>query len=114
MRTLIISRHPAAVNFARSELERAGFGTDFIVLSHLDEQTLSQLGEGDIVAGVLPLPIVARLLGAGVRVFLIQMSLPPEARGRELSVEEMRSYGACLLEVRGTIELVPFNEEERR
>jgi len=110
-KTVIVSRYPAAISFARSELERAGLlSGEPEVLPHLDESTLSQLGEGDIVAGVLPLPIVARLLGAGVRVFLISLNLPPEARGRELSIEEMRSYGACLLEVKGVIKLTPLDE----
>jgi len=49
-RTLIISRHVAAISFARSELERAGLLVgEPEVLSHLDDETLSQLGEGFIV-----------------------------------------------------------------
>jgi len=99
MRRIICSRHAGAVNFARSELERAGLGNDWEVVAHLDDSTLAQLGEGDILVGVLPTNLIARLKQAGVRVILITLNLPPEARGKELSVEQMRSYGGKLEEV---------------
>lgn len=61
------------------------------------EQIRSEIFPGDAVVGVLPLHLAAEVCGRGAFFFQMDLpDLPPEARGKELSAEEMSSYGATL------------------
>lgn len=109
MAIFLVSRHPAALAFARSELERLGLATPatrFIELSHASPDDLRAM-EGCVVCGVLPLVHVARLCQAGSTVYVIGLpDVPPEMRGHELTAEQMREYGAHLAKVTATYEVV--------
>ncbi len=89
-RSLLVSRHAGAIEWLRL---RHGFKTEQAV-DHLDEQ---EVVRGDTVIGTLPLPLVARLVARGVEVGLIEINLPAEERGRELSAEDMDRLGARLV-----------------
>lgn len=64
-----------------------------VVLAHVDGMNL---GPGDVVIGTLPLALAAACCAAGAEVLSLCFAIPAAARGRELSTDEMRSYGACL------------------
>lgn len=87
----LVSRHAAAKAF----LEAAGF-PGAIFAEHLD---IARIGAGDIVAGTLPAHLVAEVCQAGGRYFHLVLDLSPAARGRDLSLEEMRKAGAKLIEI---------------
>jgi len=88
MTTFFISRHPGAVEWA----ERRGLTIDQFV-SHLDEE---KIGPGDTVIGTLPVHLAAETCARGARYFNLSMDLPAEARGRELSADDLDRYGARL------------------
>ena len=90
MSTYFISRHAGAVAWAETE----GFHVD-ACLAHLD---LSLVKAGDTVLGTLPINLVAEVNARGGRYFHLTLELPAEARGKELSTETMREYGARLEE----------------
>ena len=105
-RILFVGRHKAAIEFCFSTLcagEAGPTGGDWI-LSHVSRGVETSLARGDTVVGILPIQIVARLSGRGVRcLILIMDDLPPALRGIELSTEQMRRVGAKLVEYRAEV-----------
>lgn len=81
-----VSRHPGAAQWAA----RQGFAVDRIV-AHLDP---AQIAAGDVVIGTLPVHLAAEVCARGARFFNLSLDLPAEARGRELSAEDLQRYGA--------------------
>ena len=51
---------------------------------------------GDTVIGTLPVNLVARVCARGGRYLHLSLDLPAEARGRELTADELERYGARL------------------
>ena len=62
-------------------------------LPHLDPE---QIAPGDTVIGTLPVNLVARVCARGGRYLHLSLDLPAEARGRELTADELERYGARL------------------
>lgn len=92
MTTYFITRHPGALEWAAQE----GL-TGAECIAHLD---LAHIGPGDRVIGTLPVNLAAEVCAKGARYLHLSLRLPAEARGTELSAEEMRRYGASLREYR--------------
>lgn len=88
MTTYFISRHPGACEWARHE----GITVDEVV-THLD---IDRVKSGDTVAGTLPVNLAAQICAQGARYLHLTLEMPAEARGQELSAEQMRQYGARL------------------
>lgn len=90
MTTLLITRHPGAKEWAaRQELK-----VDQL-LDHLDP---AEIQPGDSVIGILPVNLAAEVCARGGRFFNLSLDLPSEARGRELTAEELEIFGARLEE----------------
>jgi CRISPR-associated protein Csx16 len=85
-----VSRHPGAIEWAA----RQGLAVDRQV-AHLDVEAV---GEGDIVIGTLPVNLAATVCARNARFLNLSLDLPPQARGRELSADELERYGARLEE----------------
>ena len=86
MTTWFITRHPGAIEWAarrRLRIDR--------VLAHLDPAIIAP---GDTVIGILPVNLAARVCERGARYFNLSLDLPIEARGRELSADELEAFGA--------------------
>lgn len=92
MTTYFITRHPGAKQWAREE----GFVIDRLV-AHLEPE---EIRPGDTVLGTLPVNLAARICEQGARYYHLSLELPLEQRGKELSVEDMRRFGARLEEYR--------------
>lgn len=88
MTIFYITRHHGALDW----LNRQEFPVD-IILSHLD---LSMIKPGDVVIGLLPVHLAAAVCDAGAEYWHLSMELPYEARGTELTAQEMEAYGARL------------------
>ena len=88
MTTWFVTRHPGAVAWA----QRRGLAVDR-QLAHLAPE---QIAPGDTVIGTLPVNLVARVCARGGRYLHLSLDLPAEARGRELSADELERYGARL------------------
>jgi CRISPR-associated protein Csx16 len=88
MTTWFVTRHPGAVEWAT----RQGLRIDRHV-AHLDPAIIAP---GDTVIGILPVNLAARVCERGARYFNLSLELPAEARGRELSADELERYGARL------------------
>lgn len=88
--TYFVTRHTGAVEWAA----RQGLKVDRQV-DHLDVTTIQP---GDTVIGVLPVNLAAEVCARGGRFFALSLDLPPEARGRELSADELEQFGARLEE----------------
>jgi len=98
MTTFLVTRHPGAVDWAA----RQGIPADRIV-PHLDTE---QIQPGDTVIGTLPVQLAAQVCQRGGRYLHLLLDLPPEARGRELSADDMQRYGARLQAYRATPEYI--------
>lgn len=89
-KTYFISRHPGALAWAESQ----GFHVDEC-LEHFE---VNRVQPGDMVIGTLPVNLIAQVNKCGGRYFHLSLELPAEARGKELSAEEMQAFGARLEE----------------
>jgi CRISPR-associated protein Csx16 len=85
-----ISRHTGALDWICSRM-----AVD-VVLSHLGGMPLVR---GDIVVGLLPAHMAARLNAQGVRYLHLSMELPAALRGVELSPAQMDACNARLTEL---------------
>jgi CRISPR-associated protein Csx16 len=86
MSTYFVTRHPGAVEWATKN----GFaGVD--VVNHFDPKVVNV---GDKVIGNLPVDLAAVVCRRGGEYHHLVLDLPPEARGKELSAEDMDAYGA--------------------
>ena len=84
-KTWIVSRHPGAIAL----ISDLGFcGT---IVSHI---TLDQVMPGDTVVGVLPLSLSFPLQDLGALVLHLVIDLPAEYRGQELSIDQLKQFGA--------------------
>jgi len=88
MTVFFITRHPGALDW----LNRQDISID-ITLRHLD---FSMIKPGDVVIGLLPVHLAAAVCAAGAEYWHLSMELPYEARGTELTAQEMKTYGARL------------------
>lgn len=64
----------------------------------MPEIDLDEVKPGDVIIGALPVHIIAEVNRRSARYLHLALDVPLEARGRELSAEEMRSYGCRLAE----------------
>lgn len=90
MTVWFVTRHPGAVEWAA----RRGLSVDRQV-GHLDPDAISS---GDIVIGILPVNLAARVCERGARYLNLSINLPERARGRELSADELETFDARLEE----------------
>ncbi|BBO79927.1 CRISPR-associated protein Csx16 [Desulfosarcina ovata] len=88
--TWFVTRHAGAQEWAFDE----GLKVDQVV-DHLDTD---EVKKGDIVIGSLPVNMVASLNEKGVRYFHLILQIPREMRGKHLSADRMRSFGARIEE----------------
>lgn len=89
MITYFVTRHKGAIEWARAQ------GIEATLIHHLDPDTIKT---GDAVLGTLPVNIAAEVCARGGRYFHLSLNLPPEARGHELSANDMEHFGAILTE----------------
>lgn len=92
MTTWLVTRHAGAVEWARE------IGVELSSekpCTHLDVESVQA---GDIVVGTLPVHLVAEINRRGARYLHLSMEIPADARGRELSAEELKCFGARLEE----------------
>lgn len=81
-RTVVVSRHTALIEYLR-EIGLIG-ADDVRVISHATPDQV----RGAHVIGVLPLHLAALALS----VTEIALDVPPDCRGRELTLEELRRF----------------------
>lgn len=92
MTSYFVSRHPGALEWAADE----GIQVD----QRIEHLTVDLVQPGDVVMGTLPINLVAEVCARGGRYLHLSLDLPPEWRGRDLTVEEMRECGARVEEYR--------------
>jgi CRISPR-associated protein Csx16 len=92
MTTYFVTRHAGAIEWARA----SGIAVDR-QLAHLD---MAEVKAGDCVIGTLPVHLAAEVCALGARYFHLALEIPPEWRGRELSAEDLRRFGARIVEYR--------------
>ena len=83
-----VSRHPGAIEW----LSRQGIAVDRQI-AHL---SLELIQPGDWVLGSLPVNMAAAVCARGARYLHLSVEVPAEARGRELSADELDAFGGHL------------------
>lgn len=98
---IIVTRHGGATEWIRSQVR----DPIALTLAHIDStawQRLRQLAAGRPVNvfGVLPLYWLLRLESQGMRCWALDVEMPADRRGTEITAVELRSLGARLRRVR--------------
>jgi putative CRISPR-associated protein (TIGR02620 family) len=94
MSTFIVTRHAGAIRWLNSS------GITGEIISQWTDERTNQLVPGDLVVGVLPLPLIADVIRTGARFgLLILPAIAFSQRGQELSPEEMEHAGANVTEI---------------
>ena len=91
MTTYFVTRHAGARGWAARQ------GLDAVQLEHLDP---GHIVAGDVVIGTLPVHLVADIQRRGACYLHLELTIPPEHRGRDLSADDMERFGARLVEYR--------------
>lgn len=78
MKTIVVTRHIGALNW----LKARGIVAD-LYLTHLND--IRDFDFGDVIIGVLPLPLIAKLTKKGVMYIHFSIEIPLEYRGMELN-----------------------------
>ena len=92
MTTLLISRHPGAIDWVKAQ----NIPIDKI-LNHLKDEELEALNSGDTVIGNLPLHNIAKLCSKNITYWHLELKVPPELRGHELTQQDMDTCEAKLV-----------------
>ena len=96
MSVYFVSRHEGAHQWLRAQIDGGQMPpAEVIHVEHLD---LARVQEGDTVLGTLPIALAANVRERGARFVNLDLTVPPELRGRELSAAEMGVCGATLTE----------------
>ena len=88
MPTYFVTRHAGALGWARRR------GLDAQAIPHLDP---TRIRAGDTVIGTLPVHLAAAVCARGARFLALEIVVPPDKRGVELTAEEMEAFGASLV-----------------
>lgn len=93
METIIVTRHPGAIEFVQCR----GY------TGEVSEHFMPDMArEGMLIIGVLPVHLIAQVIQTGARFIQVVMpQIPPEMRGVELSPAQMEEFGAQLMEIVG-------------
>jgi len=93
METLIVTRHPGAVEF----IQHCGY------VGEACEHFVPEMAhEGMVIVGILPVHLIAQVLHSGARFIQVVLpQIPPEMRGTELTPTQMEEFGAQLIEITG-------------
>lgn len=87
----LITRHPGALEWLNQVLIEPA-----IHLHHL--QNLDGIGSGDTVIGTLPVNLIAQVCRKGARYLHLEIDVPQQLRGQELTVRQMVQLGIVLVE----------------
>lgn len=92
MTTYLVTRHEGTRLWASAMAKhgRLPFAIDHMV-EHLDP---SALAKGDMVVGTIPLHLAAELRSRGIEFWALDLDLPPQDRGKELSGVYLATRGA--------------------
>ncbi len=84
-KTIIVTRHPGALDWLRKHHLELG---EAVIVSHASEDQIA----GARVVGVLPIDLAAKC----GEYWNLTMTIPPEYRGKELSCEDMERFGCSI------------------
>lgn len=88
MTTWFVSRHPGALEWMRRE----GIAFD----AHVPHLDVGCVAEGDVVIGTLPMPLAADVQARGASYWHLELQVPTNKRGQELSADELQALGSSL------------------
>ena len=91
MTTYFVTRHAGAVEWAK------GIGVEAVLVAHLDSTIVKP---GDTILGTVPFELAADVIARGGKYFNLEMKVPAEFRGKDLTAADMNRFGARLQEYR--------------
>lgn len=91
--TYIVTRHQGAIEWLKQHHLKEEDIKNAVVLSHFE---LNKIWHPAKVIGTLPIHLVEVICRNGGTYHNLTMDLPPEARGKEITAEDMSKYNAKL------------------
>lgn len=104
MTNYIITRHPATIEWLQSIVQG-----ETIIIPHLHEDMIPKLTREDKVYGILPIHLINRILRRGAEYYAVILPrVPRSRRGQELTISELKEYGAYVARVSSlTLDPIP-------
>jgi len=94
----IVTRHHDTVRW----IQTATNDNSYKQIEHLNQKIVNLMRPGDRVYGVLPIHLIRELLDRGIKYYQIVLpNIPPEKRGKELNLSELREAGIRIYHVKG-------------
>ena len=87
----VVTRHAGAVQWLQNIV-----GEPYVLLAHLHDVHL--VCAGDIIVGTLPVNLIAQINALGARYFHLNIPMPADLRGQELTADQLTQLGASLIE----------------
>lgn len=101
MKITIITRHNATVDIIKhliinGTIKIPALKIDFGVIPHLTDDTPL----GDIIIGVLPVPMIKQILDQGKDFYLFTLNnIPPDLRGKDLTQDDIDKIGYSIYKI---------------
>lgn len=87
----VVSRHAGAVQWLQTVISEP-----YVLLTHLHD--VDFVCAGDIIVGTLPVNLIAKVNALGARYFHLNIPMPADLRGQELTADQLTQLGASLIE----------------
>lgn len=107
MKSVFVGRHAGAQQWMKQQ--------NIHIDEFVDNLQVTQIRRGDAVYGILPLNIIAEVNRCGATFSHINLVVPPQFRGKELTADQMDEFGAHLQSV--TVQLrsvAPARQTDQR
>lgn len=89
MSVILVSRHAGTLDWFKQN----GLTIDKHVV-HFD---INSIQGSDTVVGILPIHLAAQVCALGAKYYHLEMEVPLDFRGKELTSEELNAFGAKLV-----------------
>ena len=103
MTVYFVSRHEGAQRWARIVQAQKNGGWPHPIDAFVEHLDVQSLRKGDVVIGTLPLREVAEVRGRGAEFYSLDLDVPPQWRGQELTATHMAACNATLTQYRVTV-----------
>lgn len=100
MKITIITRHNSTIDIIKNLINSGKLDlpkdVDFDIIPHLTNID----DTGNIIIGILPIPIIKDVINSGKQFYLFTLNnIPPNMRGKDLSMDDIKNIGFSIYKI---------------